>query len=139
MRIIEEFTKALALVNEKDLSKKKDEIKKLYDQYVGPYELYHNAEMDDVMETFHRYPQQERAERMEMLAELYYTEADLHTGQTSQDMLMRAFALFDFIDRHDKTYSLERLAKMNDIKKRLEAAVNSGKTASDDGPADKGQ
>lgn len=123
LRLIREFAEALELVMRQNVGKQREEIRMMYDRYVGPYSLYHTCTMRDVMESFARFPQEERAERMEMLAELYYAEAGLTAGQGGDELLQRAFALFDFIDRHDKTYSLSRRAKMADIQKRLEAAA----------------
>ena len=60
---------------------------------------------------------------MEMLAELYYAEAGLMAGIGGDGLLQRAFALFDFIDRHDKTFSIARRTKMADIQRRLEQAA----------------
>lgn len=122
LRLIQEFAEALALLKRKDTGRQKDELKKMYDQYVGPYTFYHTGTIDEVMTSFGRYPQQERAERMEMLAELYYTEAGLTPVAGGTELLRKALALFDFIDRHDKTYSMVRQAKMAEIKKRVEEA-----------------
>lgn len=123
LRLIREFAEALELVMKKDVSKQRDEIRLMYDQYVGPYSLYHICTMDEVMYSFERFPPEERAERMEMLAELYYAEAGLMAGIGGDELLQRAFALFDFIDRHDKTFSIARRTKMADIQKRLEQAA----------------
>lgn len=123
LRLIREFAEALELVMKKDVSKQRDEIRLMYDQYVGPYSLYHICTMDEVMDSFERFPPEERAERMEMLAELYYAEAGLMAGIGGDELLQRAFALFDFIDRHDKTFSIARRTKMADIQRRLEQSA----------------
>lgn len=133
MRLIREFAEALELMLKKDTARQREEIKTMYDQYVGPYAFYRTATMDEVMETFARHPKEERAERMEMLAELYYTEAGLTPGPERGEMLRRALAMFDFIDRHCRTYSFDRMAKIADIKKRLAAAARSGQPPCGDG------
>jgi len=119
MRLIREFAEALELVLKKDVRKRRDEIRRMYDQYVGPYSFYHIATIDDVMKSIGGFPENERLHRMEMLAELYYAEADLVVGPTRTMLLDKALALFHFITRHDRTYDMMRLRKMADIEKRL--------------------
>lgn len=119
MRLIREFAEALELVLKKDVRKRRDEIQRMYDQYVGSYSFYHTATIDDVMKSIEGFPKNERLHRMEMLAELYYAEADLVVGPTRTMLLDKALSLFEFITRHDRTYDMMRLKKIEDIKKRL--------------------
>ena len=119
MRLIREFAEALELLLNKDISKQRTEIQHMYDQYVGPYAFYHTAAIEDVMLSFEQFAPEERLQRMEMLAELYYTETETTTGPTRDMLLQKAFAMFTFIDRHDRTYSLDRQAKLSDIRKKL--------------------
>ena len=56
---------------------------------------------------------------MEMLAELYYVEGGLKSGPVRRMLLDKSLALFTFIDSHDKTYSMERIAKITELKKML--------------------
>lgn len=50
MRLIREFMAALQLLLEgKDMERRREELKKLYEQYIGPYVLYHNATIDEAM------------------------------------------------------------------------------------------
>ena len=56
MRLIREFMAALQLLLEgKDLEHRREELKKLYEQYIGPYELYHNATIDVAMRALASY------------------------------------------------------------------------------------
>ena len=120
MRLVREFAEALELLlNKKDRDKQREEMQAMYNQYVGPYEFYHTAAMEDVMQSFEQFPEEERLNRMEMLAELYYAETSLTTGPMRDMMLEKALALFGFVDSHDKTYSMTRLGKMDDIRQRL--------------------
>lgn len=121
LRLIKEFAEALELVK-KDIGKSRTEIRRMYDQYVGPYAFYHTAAIEDVMESFGRFAPEERLQRMEMLAELYYAETGITLGPMREMLLQKAFAMFDFIDRHDRTYNMDRLAKISDIRKKLEEA-----------------
>ena len=127
MRLIREFMAALQLLLEgKDLEHRREELKKLYEQYISPYELYHNATIDVAMHALASYDEGQRLERMEMLAELYYAEADTVTGPDRNFLLDKAFNLFSFIERNGKTFSMDRRYKMALIEQRLKKC--SGKT-----------
>lgn len=120
MRLIREFAEALELMLKKDIRKQSEEITKMYEQYVGPYAFYNTAAIEDVMESFEQFPKAERLQRMEMLAELYYAEAGMKTGPTKTMLLDKALAIFSFIDRHDTTYNITRIAKISSLKQRLQ-------------------
>lgn len=124
MRLLREFAEALELLLKKDVRKQRDEIAKMYDQYVGPHAFFHAASIDDIMRSMERWPEGERLQRMEMLAELLHVEAGLTTGPARTAMLEKALALFGFIDRHDRTFDMTRLNKMADIRNRLEKDTN---------------
>ena len=121
LRVLEEFAKALSLFKQskKDLKQKQDEILKLYDTYVGDNVFYHIASMDDIMDSFTRFPEDERLERMEMLAELYYAESDLKSGPPRDMLLENARKLFIFIDHHSRTLSLQRQQRIIQIEKDI--------------------
>ena len=61
----------------------------------------------------------ERTHRIEMLAELYYTEGSLCLGADRLMLWDKAFRLFDYVNRHGKTFSFDRMAKMEEITKAL--------------------
>ncbi len=116
-RLIREFMAALQrLIEKKEAGERQEEVRRLFTQYMGDYAFFHTAPLDDVMQWFERYPEEERLERISMLAELYYAEADTLGEPVRTEVLDRAFMLFDFVDRHSRTYSPERLKKMNEIK-----------------------
>lgn len=119
MRLIREFAEALELVLKEDARKRRAEVERMYNQYVGPYSFYHVATIDDVMKSMAGFPENERLHRMEMLAELYYVEADLVVGPSRNMLLDKALSLFSFIALHDRTYDIMRLQKIAAIKKRL--------------------
>ena len=60
---------------------------------------------------------------LEILAELFNVEAELKLAQGNKagclEYSAKALTLFDFIDREQKIYSLEREKKMMAIRKRL--------------------
>ena len=119
--IIEEFFAALRRITkkQKDISGQLDALGRLYDTYLGDSSFYHMAGMDEVMESFSRWPEEERIYRMEMLAELYYVEANLKEGLPKKYLQERALPLFSFIDAHSDTYSLDRLRKISELKKSI--------------------
>ena len=120
MRLIREFMAALQRFLEKNEGEDRQEaLRDLYRQYLGDYELYHITSMDEVMQSFDRFPAEQRIHRMGMLAELYYVEADMKSEPTRTELLRRALALFRFIDSHGKTFSFDRMHKMDQIQQRL--------------------
>ena len=119
-RLIREFTAALQRLLEKDEVKDRQEaVIKLFNQYMGDYAFYHTSTLDDIMRAIEKYPEDERLARIEILAELYYAEADTMSEPMRTGILERAFMLFDFIDRHGRTFSIDRKGKMDAIRKDL--------------------
>ena len=123
MRLIREFMAAIErMIEKKEGTRRRQEIKKLYVQYFGDYALWRNASVADLMQSLAKYPIGERPYRVEMLAELFYNEAPLVSKPDGDMLLEKAYALYDYIDRTGKTYSLMRLKRMDEIKERLGAA-----------------
>ena len=120
LRLIREFMAALErMLEKKEVADRREEIKQLYEQYVGPYALYHNATIDEVLLALAGMDEEQRLPRMEMLAELLYVEADTVSNPERDFLLEKAFALFSIIEREGKTYSLKRRWKMQDIQERI--------------------
>lgn len=120
LRLIREFMAALErMLEKKEVANRREEIKQLYEQYVGPYALYHNATIDEVLLALAGMDDEQRLPRMEMLAELFYAEADTVSNPERDFLLEKAFALFSIIEREGKTYSLKRRWKMQDIQERI--------------------
>ena len=116
-RLIREFMAALQRFIEKDEAKdRQTAIDEMFTQYLGDSAFFNTATLDDVMRWFERYPEEERLSRIEMLAELYNAEADMMSEPVRTEILQRALMLFDFIDRHSRTFSLDRLRKMGEIR-----------------------
>ncbi len=122
MRLVREFFEALELLKRKDLKERKDELERMYGQYVGPYAFYRTASVDDIMDSMQQYSPAERLPRMEMLAELYYAETALVSAPERVLLLEKAFSLFNYVDSHDRTYDMVRLRKMAEIRKRIDNA-----------------
>ncbi len=132
LRLIREFMAALErMLEKKEVADRREEIKQLYEQYVGPYALYHNATIDEVLLALAGMDEEQRLPRMEMLAELFYAEADTVSNPERDFLLEKAFALFSIIERDGKTYSLKRRWKMQDIQERISNG-QTGKTKTDE-------
>ncbi len=132
LRLIREFMAALErMLEKKEVADRREEIKQLYEQYVGPYALYHNATIDEVLLALAGMDEEQRLPRMEMLAELFYVEADTVSNPERDFLLEKAFALFSIIEREGKTYSLKRRWKMQDIQERISNG-QTGKTKTDE-------
>lgn len=117
MRLIREFMAALArLLEKKEVEGRREALRKLYEQYVGPYDFYHIMPVGDIMQSFTKYPENERMYRMEMLAELYYAEADTLSEPMRGNIVALALSLFDYIDRNSKTFSFDRRKKMEELR-----------------------
>ena len=132
LRLIREFMAALErMLEKKEVADRREEIKQLYEQYVGTYALYHNATIDEVLLALAGMDEEQRLPRMEMLAELFYVEADTVSNPERDFLLEKAFALFSIIEREGKTYSLKRRWKMQDIQEKISNGQN-GKTKTDE-------
>lgn len=120
-RLIREFMAALERMLEKDkIETRREKIKELYDQYVGPYAFYSIATIDDVMKAMAGIADEEkRLSKMDMLAELYYHEADTVGQPTRDELLNKAFMLFDYVETYGDTFSIDRRNKMNLIENYL--------------------
>jgi len=120
-RLIREFMAALErMLEKKEMTTRREKIKELYDQYVGPYAFYSIATIDDVMRAMAGIDDEEkRISKMDMLAELYYYEADTVGQPTRDELLNKAFMLFDYVESHGDTFSIDRRNKMAEIKKQI--------------------
>ena len=120
IRLIQEFAAAMQrFLEKKEVEDRQAAIQDLYRQFLGESELYHQGTMDEVMHSFERWHADERLQRMEMLAELYYTEAFLRIWPVREEMLKRAHQLFVFIDSHSDTFSVERRQKIEKIEQEI--------------------
>ena len=120
-RLIREFAEALRrMLDQKEVTKRRESIRQLYEQYLGPYNLYHFATIDELMLAIQSYPEDERLERLAMLAELYYAEADTEASAYDREtLLQKAFNLFDYLEKESGVYSIERRGKMAELMKQL--------------------
>lgn len=119
-RLIREFMAAFQRYLEKnEAGARRKTAEDLFRQYLGSYEFYHTATHDEIMSSFEKYPEEERISRMEMLAELYYAEADDRPEPFRTQQLDMALSLFRFIDAHSRTFSIDRQNKIGAITKMI--------------------
>ena len=68
-------------------------------------------------------------EHLAILAELFFAEAELSLAQgnekASLEFFRKSLLLFEFTDRAQKTFSLEKINRMDSIRKRIELLKNS--------------
>lgn len=118
LRLIQEFMAALAKVLEKkEFTARKEELHKLYEQYVGPYAFYGTATIDEVMQALEGETSEKRIMKLEMLSELYYHEGCIETGPTRDILLSKAFSLLDYLEANSGTYSMERHARIAELQR----------------------
>lgn len=120
LRIIEEFMAALS----KFLEKKEDErdraMKDLYRQYVGDYELLRNMSIDELLAYSHeQWKSDERVRRLEMLAELLYTEAGYKVNPLRSMLMDKALLLYKYVDVNSDTYSVDRKRKISNLNNNI--------------------
>ena len=120
IRLLKEFAAALQrAMAEKEYDKRREAIKDLYTQFVGDYQFYHTATIDDVMKEAESFPENERLLKLEMLAELYFAEADYLSNPFKEVILNKAYSLYLFVDKYSNDYSIDRKHKLDTLKALL--------------------
>lgn len=117
MRLLQEFMAALQrMLEKKEATTRQAEIKKLYEQYVGPYAFYHVCTKTDLLKAVAGIPAEQRRAKTEMLAELYYAEAQWASKPDRDQLLDKAYALFDLLETEGTEFSFDRQTKMDAIR-----------------------
>lgn len=122
LRMIEEFGRALANFMERrhDDARRDREMADLYRQYVGDYTLVRNLSVEETMVYAHdQWADDERIGRLGMLAELLYAEATYCAVPISTLLYDKAYRLYDYVETHGDTYSIDRHNKMEAIRRIL--------------------
>lgn len=121
LRIIQEFMAALAKFLEKKEAEEQrdDDLRELYRQYVGTYDL-RNLSLDELLDyARNEWDDDERMQRLEMMAELLYAEGSYKQAPLRQLLLDRAYQVFDYVDVNGNLFSITRRQKMTAIRKEL--------------------
>jgi hypothetical protein len=114
----------LGLIKKGDLKKASDQLKEGYKIFLREdSSFFRNIEEEKLTQNLlqeHNYTNG----HLEILAELFYAEAelDMAEGEKSDclEFSRKALILFEFVDDEQKTYSAERLAKMEVLRNRIE-------------------
>ena len=122
LRIIQEFTAALAKFLEKKEAEEQrdDDLRELYRQYVGSYDVLRNLSLDELLDyARNEWDDDERMQRLEMVAELLYAEGSYKQAPLRQMLLEKAYQVFDYVDANGNLFSITRRQKMTAIRKEL--------------------
>lgn len=122
LRIIQEFAVALSLFLEKKVGedKRDQELKELYVQYVGPYEVLRNLSLEETLAyAEEQWEEEQRVNKLEMLANLLDAEASYKALPLRELLLTKALRLFDYVDTHSDSFSISRRMKISGIEQAL--------------------
>ena len=121
IRVIREFFAALArALEKKEIEDRSKAIHEMYEQYLGSYEFYQNATPEEAIEhILQHHPEEQRYQRLEMVAELYYAEAEWRAYPINMGLLQRALTLVEIIDHNTGIFSLARANKIRSIQRRI--------------------
>ena len=122
LRIIQEFAVALSLFLEKKVGedKRDQELKELYVQYVGPYEVLRNLSLEETLAyAEEQWEEEQRVNKLEMLANLHDAEASYKALPLRELLLTKALRLFDYVDTHSDSFSISRRMKISGIEQAL--------------------
>ena len=123
IRLIEEFNAAISrfLTNKDDELKRDKDLKDLYRQYVGEYDDLRNLSVDELL-TYakEQWKEEERIDKINMVAELLYAEGSYKGQPLRQILLEKAYALFDYVEANDSTFSIDRRQKMEAMRQELD-------------------
>ena len=123
IRLIEEFNAAISrFLSKKDDDLKLDkDLKDLYRQYVGEYDDLRNLSVDELL-TYakEQWNEEERIDKINMVAELLYAEGSYKGQPLRQILLEKAYALFDYVEANDSTFSIDRRQKMEAMRQELD-------------------
>jgi hypothetical protein len=118
----------LGLIKKGDYNVASDQIGKIYyDMLKQDASFFHAIPANELTRTLlqdHNYTNG----HLEILAELFNVEAELELAQGNKDGSLeysnKSLIIFDYIETEQRTYSSERVKKIEAIRKRIEALRN---------------
>lgn len=125
LRMLEQFFEVLGeLLNKAgklETEELENQLNKLYGDYLkADFEFFYNNDIDRIIEFLGRDSGNDVLYRAEMLAELLHQDGLLKTDmEMKRNLLNKALKLFEYIDTEGKTFSMERIKKMELIKGKL--------------------
>ncbi|ANR72361.1 hypothetical protein J4856_11985 [Prevotella scopos JCM 17725] len=127
IRLIEEFNAAIShFLTKKDDDLKRDkDLKDLYRQYVGEYDVLRNLSVDELLKyAKEQWDETERIDKINMVAELLHAEANCKGQPLRQMLLEKAYVLFDYVEANGSTFSIDRRQKMEAMRQELGNALS---------------
>jgi hypothetical protein len=114
----------LGRVKKGELKQASDELKRIYSDFLREdssfFESIPEEELTDKLLQNHNYTNG----HLEILAELFNAEAELRLAQGNKtgslEFSKKSLKIFEFLDNEQKTYSFERINKIEGIRKRIE-------------------
>lgn len=127
MRLIRQFFETLEKLREK---RKRDkgatlqmDIKGMYRSYFQQTDnFFYEQDCEFILHYLQtEFPPQEFIQRVEMLAEMFYFDAEIQPASAlTENLLKKSLTLMEFLDTHSNTYSLDRQYKIREIKKKID-------------------
>lgn len=114
----------LGRIKKGELKQASDELKRIYSDFLREdssfFESIPEEELTDKLLQNHNYTNG----HLEILAELFNVEAELRLAQGNKtgslEFSKKSLKIFEFLDNEQKTYSFEKINKMEEIRKRIE-------------------
>jgi hypothetical protein len=114
----------LGRVKKGELKQASDELKRIYSDFLREdssfFESIPEEELTNKLLQNHNYTNG----HLEILAELFNAEAELRLAQGNKtgslEFSKKSLKIFEFLDNEQKTYSFERINKIEGIRKRIE-------------------
>lgn len=134
LRMIEMFGELLAgimaLINKKEYKKAQEKIGRLFSDILREdaafFEKLDTTKLTSELIDSHNYTNG----HLEILAELLNAEAELNFAQGLNEKALtysvKSLYIFEYIDAEQKTYSLERINKIETIRKRIDILSKAG-------------
>ncbi len=129
LRLIREFIQALGILISRMKGKDDPDIEVQFNSFYKRYfdqkgDYFKDMPVEDMVKYINEnYPEQHRLPRVEMLADLLYSEGSLISSSsiaTKRKLWEKASYLYNYINENDSTYSLPRMRKQEEIKKFIE-------------------
>ena len=114
----------LGLIRKGDINRASEEIGRIYQDMLREDSAFFSnipaEELTSKLLSEHNYTNG----HLEILAELFNAEAELEAARGNKERCVelsgKSLILFEFIDNEQKTYSIARIRKMDQIKQRIE-------------------
>lgn len=121
--LIKFIGEVLGLIRKGELGAASDQLEKGYHTFLKEDAAFFRNIPEDKLTRKLLHEHNYTSGHLEVLAELFNAEAELKIAQGNKqgsiEFSQKALLLFEFVDKEQKTYSLERLNKIDAIRKRI--------------------